>query len=135
MNRLVIKICLVVAIMTLSACESDSSDIVQGYQYASIQQAYHTWSQKDKRSYIFLDVRTPSEYSEGHIPGAINIPIQTLSEHLNDISKEKNIYVYCESGVRASKAAKLLATSGFKHVHNFKASMQGWRSASYPIEK
>lgn len=119
----------------LTACEQEQASADKGYQTASVQEAHQAWLQKDNDSFVFLDVRTPREYADGHIPDAVNIPVQSLSEHLKDIPQGKKLYVYCESGVRASKASKLLVTSGFKQVYNFKASMRGWRNASYPIEK
>ena len=117
--------------LLITACDGDKN--TNHGQMISTTEAYQVWSQKDKSSFVFLDVRTLSEYQDGHIPDALNIPIQTLPEHLQNIPKNKTLYVYCESGVRASKAAALLNASGFKHVYNYEASMRGWRSAGYPI--
>ncbi len=112
----------------ISACSAHDDDNI-----ISTTEAYQVWSQKDKSSFVFLDVRTPDEYQDGHIPGAINMPIQTLSEHLKNVPKNKPLYLYCESGVRASRAASLLRSAGFKQVYNYEPSMRGWRKAHYPI--
>jgi rhodanese-related sulfurtransferase len=70
---------------------------------------------------MIIDVRTKNEYASGHIPGAICIPNETISNiepvHLND--KEQNIIVYCQTGMRASKATKKLKRLGYKNVFNF----------------
>jgi rhodanese-related sulfurtransferase len=76
-----------------------------------------------------LDVRTPGEYSGGHVPNAKNIPVQVLASRLAEVPKDKAVYVYCESGVRSTKAAKLLVDAGYTNVINMKASMRGWRGA------
>lgn len=125
---LTLTLALIFIPLCMTACNGHADDNI-----ISTTEAYQLWAQKDKSSFIFLDVRTPSEYQDGHIPGAINMPIQTLSEHLQDIPKNKQLYLYCESGVRASRAATLLRNSGFKKVYNYEASMRGWRNASYPI--
>jgi len=80
-------------------------------------------------------VRTPGEYANGHVPGAKNIPVQSLAEHLAEVPKEGKVFVYCESGVRSTKATKILVGAGFKHVVNMKASMRGWRGAGFEIER
>ncbi|MDX8382927.1 MAG: rhodanese-like domain-containing protein [Ghiorsea sp.] len=121
---------------SLSACEM-SEKTADGYENSSIQHAYQHWAQGEKSGipFVFLDVRTQGEYDAGHVPGALHIPIQSLAMRLNEVPKDKRLYVYCESGVRSTKASKLLAAHGFSQVENVKASMAGWRNAGYPIEK
>ena len=115
----------------------DMNPKTDGYENANISHVYQHWSQADKSPmpFLFLDVRTPEEFGAGHIPGAINISLQTLPERLNELPKDKQLYVYCRSGNRSTKASKLLADAGFKHVENFKDSMNGWLAAKYPVEK
>ncbi|MDX8396951.1 MAG: rhodanese-like domain-containing protein [Mariprofundaceae bacterium] len=108
-----------------------------GYENASIEHAYAHWKQgaQSPIPFSFLDVRTAKEYAQGHVPGAINIPVQELAERLNEVPKDKRVYVYCESGVRAGHASKLLVKSGITNIENVPASMKGWREAGYPIER
>ena len=64
-----------------------------------------------------IDVRSPEEFDRGHIPGSINLPIQALrnaEEYLDD--PEAPIFVYCQSGARSSRAAKLLEVMGYSQV-------------------
>lgn len=64
----------------------------------------------EKRSDVLvLDVRTPEEYSEGFIEGAVNIPVDELSAHLDEVNQYDYVLVYCQSGGRSAKAAKLLS--------------------------
>lgn len=107
-----------------------------GYENASIAHAYKHWKQGKHTQipFVFIDVRTPQEFKAGHIPGAVNMPVSSIAEHLNEISKDKQIYVYCHSGKRAARASTVLAKAGFS-VENIPESMLGWEAAGYPIEK
>lgn len=62
-----------------------------------------------------LDVRTPEEFSSGHLDGALNIPVQELASRLGELPRTpKNIVVYCRSGGRSSSAAALLRQRGYE---------------------
>ncbi len=67
----------------------------------------------DKESTIVLDISTPTEYETNHIPGAINIPLETLRKRLVELDKEKDIIVYCHVGQRGYLANKILRHNGF----------------------
>lgn len=69
-------------------------------------------------SITLLDVRTAAEYSRGHIDGFQNIPVDELREHLEEIEKEKPVYVICQSGLRSYIAARILEGNGYK-AYNF----------------
>ncbi|MDQ6994219.1 MAG: rhodanese-like domain-containing protein [Mariprofundaceae bacterium] len=108
-----------------------------GYEDAPITHAYQHWQQGKTSSipFMFLDVRTPEEYAQGHIKGAVLIPVQTLSEHLAEIPKNKQVYVYCHSGVRSAHASKMLAQHGFTNIENVVGGIVAWKKSSYPVEK
>jgi phage shock protein E len=73
-----------------------------------------------------VDVRSPSEYASGHIPGAINIPVNELSDRVAELApKEKPIVLYCQSGMRSASAARFLRAAGHREVHNLGA-MRSW---------
>jgi phage shock protein E len=63
-----------------------------------------------------LDVRTVQEFNEGHVPGAVNIPIQKLKERMNELPKDKPVVVYCRTGNRSATAKRLLDAAGFVRV-------------------
>lgn len=65
-----------------------------------------------------VDVRTPAEFKSGHIRGAINLPLQSLSSQLNKINKDKPVITCCASGMRSASAKTLLRNAGFSEVHN-----------------
>jgi phage shock protein E len=73
-----------------------------------------------------VDVRSPGEYASGHIPGAINIPVQELSDRVGELApSDKAIVLYCQSGMRSASAARFLKAAGYKNVHNLGA-MRSW---------
>jgi phage shock protein E len=73
-----------------------------------------------------IDVRTPGEYRSGHIEGAVNIPVHDLPSRLEALGpKDRPIVVYCHSGVRASRAQRLLRQHGFVAVYNL-GQMSHW---------
>ena len=68
---------------------------------------------------VLLDVRTPQEYREGHIPGSINIPLQSLSTADQiPAGKDTLLFVYCYSGARSAQAVRLLAGMGYTNTKN-----------------
>lgn len=75
----------------------------------------------DGEDYILLDVRTQAEYAEGHIPGAICLPNETIgSEPPAELpDREQTILVYCRSGRRSAEAAQKLADMGYVNVLEF----------------
>lgn len=68
---------------------------------------------------ILLDVRTPQEYREGHIPGSQNIPLQTIDKVATVAeNKDTPLYVYCHSGGRSRQAVQRLVQMGYRNVTN-----------------
>ena len=74
---------------------------------------------KNAAGAVLLDVRTPQEYREGHIPGSQNVPLQQLDK-VEEVTENKDtvLYVYCRSGARSRQAVSLLNHMGYTNVHN-----------------
>ena len=74
---------------------------------------------KNAAGAVLLDVRTPQEYREGHIPGSQNVPLQQLDK-VEEVTENKDtvLYVYCRSGARSRQAVSLLQAMGYTNVHN-----------------
>lgn len=83
-----------------------------------------------------FDVRTPEEYAEGHVPGAINLPHTDVAERAGEFSvyKDREVVVYCGSGKRASMAEADLEAAGFTNVRDLEGHMLEWKAAGYPLE-
>lgn len=80
---------------------------------------------------ILLDVRTPNETKQGIIDGAITMDIYNANfdQKLATLDTAKQVYVYCKSGARSSKAATKLEAMGFKKVYNLKGGIMGWQGS------
>ena len=75
---------------------------------------------------FLVDVRTPSEFAAGHLPNAINIPVDQVGQRLKEFgAKDRPIVVYCRSGARSSNAASTLKSAGFQQVYNLGAMSNG----------
>lgn len=75
---------------------------------------------------LVIDVREPSEYKQGYIPGAKNIPLSQLKNRINELPKDKGIFLYCRSGMRSKQAAKLLSKNGFSQLVNLQGGISAW---------
>jgi phage shock protein E len=73
-----------------------------------------------------LDVRSREEYARGHLPGALNVPVQELDSRLAEVGPaDRDLIVYCRSGHRSTRAAEILRQHGFSKVHNL-GPMTAW---------
>jgi rhodanese-related sulfurtransferase len=76
--------------------------------------------------YILLDVRQPQEYNEGHIPGAMLIPLGKLEVRQNEIERNKKVITYCRSGHRSLAAAITLCELGFEQIYHIEGGILNW---------
>jgi len=87
----------------------------------------------DDANVVVVDVRTPAEYASGHVPRAINLPLQEIESWYQDLPKDKTIYLICNSGNRSTKAAEFLKEKGFKNIKNVTGGTKAWRAKGYPL--
>jgi len=83
-----------------------------------------------------VDVRTSSEYRDGHLPGAVNLPVQTLPFNLERVpvaDRGLPVVVYCAHGPRAGLAGFFLRLGGFSQVLHLHGDFNGWRRAGLPV--
>ena len=106
---------LVLSLTLLSSCGTRTGSSA-GYRQISMDEAVKTM--KDEENYIILDVRRPDEYSEGHIPGAINVPNEEIgSAEIAELpNKSQLILVYCRSGRRSKEASEKLVKLGYTGI-------------------
>lgn len=88
------------------------------------------WREIATTSALVVDVRTPEEYALGHIPGAINIPVDDLRERLGELSPERPIVVYCAVGLRGYLASNILRQRNISEVYNLVGGYRLWRAAT-----
>jgi len=101
--------------------------------------AYKTISVSDARAMmesssnlLVVDVRTPQEYMQGHLKGAINIPLSDLSLRMGELEKDRPILVYCQTGYRSAQASSILVKAGFVKIYNLEGGIMAWVSSGYP---
>lgn len=84
---------------------------------------------KNGDNFILLDVRTPEEYSEGHLKGAVLIPHTEIQKRYKELGNatDKEIVVYCAVGGRSSKASEALVKLGFKKIKNLAGGIVAWK--------
>ena len=89
--------------------------------YRTVSQKTAVQMMKDEKNYIIIDVRTIEEYSEGHIPNAVSLPVQNIGNGENFQLPDKNqlILLYCRSGSRSRQAAQKLVEKGYANVVDF----------------
>jgi rhodanese-related sulfurtransferase len=80
-----------------------------------------------------VDVREAGEYAEGHVPGAVNIPMGRLPSRLDELDRTNPVHVICASGNRSAAMAEFLAASGFDAV-DITGGTSAWIRAGRPVE-
>ena len=91
----------------------------------------------NRRNAIFLDVREPKEYTDGHLPNAVHIPLSQLDARAGELAKltARPVVAYCESGRRSRSAASALTRAGFKEIYSLHGGMFGWKKDGLPVER
>ena len=105
---------------------------VQGLAQVPVQELNELLPHRD---FQLLDVRTPPEWDEGHLPGARYLFLGDLPAKLRDLNPDRPVVVYCASGYRSSLAASLLQASGCRTVQNVPGGYGAWTAAGFPTVK
>jgi rhodanese-related sulfurtransferase len=90
-----------------------------------------------KENVVLLDVRTPEEFSQGHIRGAVNIDIRNddFALHIDSLDKNKTYFVYCKSGKRSADAIQRMKGKGFEKLYGLDGGIDLWKEKNYEIER
>ena len=83
---------------------------------------------------FILDVRELREFVQGHIPGAVMIPLGQLKDRVNELPKDKDIVVVCLSGARSRIALEILREKDYEKSSSLAGGMKAWMTAGYPIK-
>lgn len=115
MRKYIMILVSIIMIMGLTGCEEQS----MSYTQISMEEAVAMMEKET--DYIILDVRTAEEFTQKHIPDAINIPNETIgSEELTELpDKNQLVFVYCRSGNRSKQASEKLAALGYTKIYEF----------------
>ncbi len=112
------------AILSLTSCSQPSKDI----ETVSPQEVYDAVYNKNNSSLQLVDVRTADEYGVSHLKDAQNICVteDDFQEKVKTLDKDEPVYVYCKSGGRSARAAKILADLGFTKIYDLKGGITAW---------
>ncbi|MDA0864466.1 MAG: rhodanese-like domain-containing protein [Bacteroidetes bacterium] len=122
MKKLLILMSFFSSFYTTTAQNSDAISVLNKNQFAEAIQG---------KEVVLVDVRTPEEYAEGFIQGAINIDYfdqQSFIKQISALDKKEPVYLYCRSGNRSMKAARQLVTLGFEKVYDLAGGYMAWSS-------
>ena len=84
---------------------------------------------------VVIDVRTPAEYAEGHIPGALNIPFDQVAGRISGVDAPNGVALYCMVGPRARKGEAALLAAGYAPVLHIEGGLAAWQADGLPIER
>jgi phage shock protein E len=86
---------------------------------------------------VIIDVRTPQEYSEGHLNNAINIDYNSKSfkDEISQLDKDITYIIYCRTGLRSAAAQMVMGEAGFKYVINMSGGISNWEKDGLPVSE
>ena len=93
---------------------------------------FRAMMEKKPGTFVLVDVREPSEYAEGHLPGAINIPVTNFAA-ADQLDRSKKVVIYCLFGARSYTAYRKLKRMSFSDI--WQITYEEWQEAGFPIEK
>jgi rhodanese-related sulfurtransferase len=107
-------------------------------QYISVNQLYPKWliAKEKGKMLCIIDVREVDEYTQGHVPSAKLISLNTVPSRSDEFPSDGEVYVICRSGMRSSQAIEFLEQNyGHQNLINVTGGTMAWMEASYPIEQ
>ncbi|MEX1382175.1 rhodanese-like domain-containing protein [Lutibacter sp.] len=134
-TTLKLSLLIFISILTLS-CNSKNNSKTDN-QLGEIKRISALEFKEKSKNNTIIDIRTPREFNQGYIEGAININYydKTFLEQVAKLDKSKPIYIYCRSGSRTSSAAKKLKNLGFLEVNDLEGGIISWAKNQYKIVK
>jgi rhodanese-related sulfurtransferase len=96
---------------------------------------FDTYNSLSGKEWQFIDVRSESEFADGHAVKTINFPLDKIEKDFAKLDKSKPVYIICQTGRRSQKAAEILEKQGFNELYNVIGGTTAWISANLPTEK
>lgn len=104
------------------------------YEEINIETFKVDYIDNDSADYDLIDVREVDEYTDGRIPGAINIPLSEIQARYEEITKDKPVVLVCARGGRSGQAATFMAAQGYDNLINLDGGTMGWIQEGYEVE-
>lgn len=122
-------LCLPILVMVFSTCAQNTSPS----QVTIIDAEELLKMQSDGVKVV--DVRTPEEFGQGKIPGAVNVPLSgSFANSMTKFEKDRPVIVYCRSGRRSTIASEQLEQAGYTAIFNYQGSFNDWTAKKKPVE-
>ena len=128
MRKIMVVLVLLATLFSIAGCDGDAhEDRKEQAKYRRITADEAQVLMQREQDYLILDVRSPEEYAAGHIPHAINIPMEQFGEDPPKELPDRNqmIFVYCVKGIRSMNIANRLAHMGYKNIVEM-GGIQDW---------
>jgi rhodanese-related sulfurtransferase len=127
---IILAIAGIVVLPRITGNPAEASPTLVSNQRVSVDDAYQLYQD----GVYTVDVRTPEEWEQGHIPGATLVPLNELVERAGELPQGDPILLYCRSGNRSLQAMNLLAVQGFTNLSSMDGGFVTWVAAGYPAE-
>lgn len=123
--------CMLLGMLTFFTCKTNQSEGTQLITVSELKEISKI------EGVQLVDVRTPNEYKEGHLPEALNIDFLDKKFEINiqQLDKTRPVVVYCQRGTRSAKCASQLIANGFVKVYDLYHGFSEWKSSGSEIEK
>ena len=122
---------MILLLAILSGCDGQATTV----KPVSSETASLLMQKVQNDEWLLIDVRSPEEFAEGHIPGAINMPHSEIESYVSQLDKDQRIIVYCHSGRRAMLTLETLKSRSFTDVSHLEGDMMGWNAAGLPVDR
>ena len=119
-----------IVLLTFFNCKNNSSEAIELITAAEMKEISKI------EGIQLVDVRTPNEYNEGHLPNALNIDFLDKNFEINiqQLDKTKPVIVYCQRGSRSAKCASQLIANGFVKIYDLDRGFSKWKSSGFEVE-
>ncbi len=123
----IVAIAVVAALLVFSRPQAGASALTN----VTVQQLHEA----TQAGALVLDVREPFEFAEGHVEGAVLVPLATVAARAGEFPKDEPVYVFCRTGNRSLQAAQTLVAAGYTDVRNVEGGIVAWTAARLPVTR
>ena len=139
-NRFVLLIAVALAGLVIDwqgGMEGEAADMAGPETVTSAEAAKLLKESGTNPGFVVLDVRTPEEYRDGHLEGAVMIDFRSngFKEELKTLDREKTYLVYCRTGRRSGSAISMMEEMGFRKIYHLSDGIKGWKEKGFPTTK
>lgn len=138
---LILSVSLIIGVVLVGGCTGNEAQTVTETQIIEVvtpQEAFNMIeSNRNNPDFVIIDIRTPEEFAEGYIEGAINIDYYsaTFEDELDSIDKNKMYLIYCQWGNRSGATLATMEGLKFMEVYDIKSGIEAWLAEGLPVVK